>query len=496
VPDFKTKYRQTENNIRTHNQQISEQVDRWYELCDSIQSFDQQLKDLGDKKAIEKQKQEVDSQIDNLKRTNRLSDEDVQEYKKISGEISALSNRMKEIDADLSKVPDVSSEEGFFSGVKITLSPALASLPTNLRNLIKETLDGTEGRILEEANQQVVDYVDSILYEQGEAKEKIRKIKEEHKALITKYENNIALKKLIKKSNEFVETLNTIANIAAEKKSTQGQVKDCERIIKSSIYQRKTCTENLATNIESADQDALQGIVFGVEFDVSNELEMVTGNINIRDKSKYIEAGQLKIEEVREDPGEFLAAIYSGKQKLIAHSDKKEVARDVFLLTEKILFTAEMEGDKIGGFSESTMTPGKRALFALKLIFAESEDTWPLLIDQPEDDLDSRSIYDEVVPFLKEKKRERQIIMVSHNANLVIGSDSEQIIVANRNGNDRKNEDGKQFNYLTGSLEHSQAKDDDCEDTLKSQGVCEHSCEILDGGKIAFENRKNKYHIK
>ena len=63
---------------------------------------------------------------------------------------------------------------------------------------------------------------------------------------------------------------------------------------------------------------------------------------------------------------------------------------------------------------------------------------WPLLIDQPEDDLDSRSVYAEIVPFLKEKKKERQIILVSHNANLVIGADSEQIIVANRNGDDRK----------------------------------------------------------
>ena len=142
------------------------------------------------------------------------------------------------------------------------------------------------------------------------------------------------------------------------------------------------------------------------------------------------------------------------------------------------------------------MTPGKRALFALRLILAQSDDTWPLLIDQPEDDLDSRSIYDEVVPFLKEKKKERQIIMVSHNANMVIGSDSEQLIVANRHGNDRKNEDGKQFNYLTGSLEFTEAHDKDCKDTLKAQGVCEHACSILDGGKMAFESRKNKYNIR
>ena len=75
---------------------------------------------------------------------------------------------------------------------------------------------------------------------------------------------------------------------------------------------------------------------------------------------------------------------------------------------------------------------GKQALFALTLILNESQEPWPLLIDQPEDDLDSRSIYLAIVPYLGERKKERQIIMVSHNANLVIGADSEVVIVANR----------------------------------------------------------------
>jgi len=131
----------------------------------------------------------------------------------------------------------------------------------------------------------------------------------------------------------------------------------------------------------------------------------------------------------------------------------------------------------------------------LKLILAESEDTWPILIDQPEDNLDSRSITNEIVPFLKKKKKERQIIMVSHNANLVIGADSEQIIIANRHGSDRQNEDGKQFNYLTCSIEHTKEKDKHCKDTLKAQGVREHACDILDGGKEAFEHRRNKYNL-
>lgn len=273
---------------------------------------------------------------------------------------------------------------------------------------------------------------------------------------------------------------------------------ECKKIIKSVISQRKSKIEELVTNIENSDQNIIEGIKFGVEYGFDENIEEVTQKINIRDKSNFIDKdkGQLKINDIRENPNEFLSAVYSGVQKIIAGNEKKQIARAVLSLTEKILFNAEMEGDKIGGFSEPTMTPGKRALFFLRLILGESEDTWPLLIDQPEDDLDSRSIYDDIVPFLKKKKKERQIIMVSHDANLVIGSDSEQVIVANRHGTDRKNADGRQFNYLTGSLEYSKTKDEDCNDTLIAQGVCEHACEILDGGKIAFEQRKNKYNIK
>lgn len=259
--------------------------------------------------------------------------------------------------------------------------------------------------------------------------------------------------------------------------------------------QRSKIIKELKTTINESDQSSIKSIKFMLEYGFDANLEDLMNKINIKRKSKFIENDLLKINYIRENNGEFLLALYSGKQKVISGYNPKEVAKDTLSLTEKILFTAEMEGDKIGGFSEPTMTPGKRALFLLRLILAESEDTWPLLIDQPEDDLDSRSIYDDIVPFLKEKKKERQIIMVSHDANLVIGSDSEQVIVANRDGTDRKNNDGLQFNYFTGSLEYTKQKDETCEDTLKSQGIREHSCDILDGGKTAFEKRKNKYNI-
>ena len=493
LPDFKTKYLQVETNVGAYNQQISDQVDIWFNLSDVIISLGDQLKNLGDKEAIKGEKAQIEAQIEELKEKNKLSDEDLKKYQKVMGEISSFSIRVKEIGIELSQIGNL-TEEGFFDAFTFTLSPTSGSLPKKLQEEIKEALEAKKAGILGEINKKIISYKESISVEKNETEEKVSKLRDENKDLIDKHQKNVQLDGLVKKANELLEIMNKIENTNKEKQNTQIQLDGCGNLIKSTISQRKLLIDGLITNIDSSDQSMIQGVKFGVECGLDS-IEEIAQRVNIRDKSDFIEKGQLKIDEAREKPNDFLIAVYSGKQKVIAGNDKKEVAREVLSLTEKVLFTAEMEGDKIGGFSEPTMTPGKRALFALRLILAESNDTWPLLIDQPEDDLDSRSIYDEVVPFLKEKKKERQIIMVSHNANLVIGSDSEQIIVANRNGNDRKNEDGKQFNYLTGGIEYSYKKDKTCIDTLKSQGVCQHACEILDGGKIAFDNRKNKYNL-
>lgn len=128
------------------------------------------------------------------------------------------------------------------------------------------------------------------------------------------------------------------------------------------------------------------------------------------------------------------------------------------------------------------------------MILGEAEERWTLLIDQPEDDLDSRSIYSDIVRYLVEQKKERQIILVTHNANLVVGADAESVIVANRHGDDRKNRDGRTFDYLTGSLEHIRKRQASSFE-LERMGIREHAVEILDGGKEAFQKRRDKYKI-
>jgi len=85
---------------------------------------------------------------------------------------------------------------------------------------------------------------------------------------------------------------------------------------------------------------------------------------------------------------------------------------------------------------------------------------FPILIDQPEDNLDNRTVYTDLKDFIKAKKLNRQIIMVTHNANLVVATDVEQIIVANQDGKDNSGNKKFRFEYVTGALEHTKKKDE------------------------------------
>ena len=153
-----------------------------------------------------------------------------------------------------------------------------------------------------------------------------------------------------------------------------------------------------------------------------------------------------------------------------------------------ISYEIEYDTDKFKAMSE-----GKKAFIILMLLLDFSNKQCPILIDQPEDDLDNRAIYNELVTYIKSKKKERQIIIVTHNSNIVIGADSELVIVSNQQGINSPNRNNKKFDYIFGSIESSMEKDNTISEILYSQGIRQHICEILEGGETAFKNRERKY---
>lgn len=501
LPDFKNRYFGSLETIKRHNINIENAIDFWFLNTDNIKRIADQVKSFGDKSAIEKEVKSLGNSIEEIKKKFSLTEEDVKKYQNINNALKKKTERIQAINSELIRILSQSenqTEDGsnFFKKVILDLSPSLDDLPEVLKKRILGVITPYENEILKQVNLIVKNYREELGKELVQLKENLEKEKTENKELIEKNEKNKELRELIEGLNNQNILIEKIDNLEKLRGENLTSLQDNEKTIKEEIQKRKSVLERLSSYLRSLNQDDFD-IVFNIEYDIDNIFQdTLIKKINKLETSDFFDKGKFKLNEIRDNPIQFIKKIYSGEQKINVGYEKKNVVKDALTLTEKILFTAEMEGDKIGGFQRSTMTAGKQALFALKLILGESDDKWPLLIDQPEDDLDSRSVYDHIVPFLKKKKKERQIIMVSHNANLVIGSDSEQIIVSNRNGDDRPNEDGKEFNYFSGSIENTKEKEIEKVDILKSQGIREHACDVLDGGKDAFEHRRNKYNLK
>lgn len=141
------------------------------------------------------------------------------------------------------------------------------------------------------------------------------------------------------------------------------------------------------------------------------------------------------------------------------------------------------------------MSPGKKGTVLLILYLEISKSDDPILIDQPEDNLDNRTIYGQLCKMITAKKSQRQIIIVTHNANLVVGTDSENIIVASQQNQKDTAASGHRFEYVNGPIELSFINNT-AQTEMYKYGIREHVCDILEGGLEAFEHREKKYGFK
>jgi ABC-type lipoprotein export system ATPase subunit len=129
---------------------------------------------------------------------------------------------------------------------------------------------------------------------------------------------------------------------------------------------------------------------------------------------------------------------------------------------------------KVDAKDLSELSPGERGGLLLIFYLMLDRREIPLVIDQPEDNLDNKSVYEILVKFLKKAKRRRQIIMVTHNPNLAVVADAEQIIHVSI---DKKKKND--FDFRSGAIEHPD--------------INKRVVDILEGTRPAFDNRRLKY---
>lgn len=146
--------------------------------------------------------------------------------------------------------------------------------------------------------------------------------------------------------------------------------------------------------------------------------------------------------------------------------------------TDHITVRYELSYD---GVDIRKLSPGTRGIVLLLLYLAlDDADDRPLIIDQPEENLDPKSVFDELVGIFIAAKAKRQVIMVTHNANLVINTDADQIIVAD--AGPHPSGGLPSINYMAGGLENA--------------SIREAVCNILEGGEAAFRERARRLRVR
>ena len=122
------------------------------------------------------------------------------------------------------------------------------------------------------------------------------------------------------------------------------------------------------------------------------------------------------------------------------------------------------------------LSPGERGTLLLVFYLLIDKGDMPLLIDQPEGNLDNHTVAKVLVDCIREARKKRQVFIVTHNPNLAVVCDADQIVYANM---DKAN--GNAITYTSGALENPD--------------ISKHVTDVLEGTRWAFGVRDEKYKV-
>ena len=295
--------------------------------------------------------------------------------------------------------------------------------------------------------------------------------------------------------DEYLETYDELASVLAERdawlaalRASQSEVRAAREEIAASLNERlkeieKPGEPGVQIEVDlGADRSALTNWLEGdflnldrgghykerrlakrlAQVDSARIAEAIAGEM----PEPLIGEGVLKVEEAQKLIGAF---------KLWEPDEAAVVTRVDKQLIEILALQEQVVDDVVRILSDGTpvdrLSPGGRSSAMLPLI--AMSDSAPLIIDQPEDNLDNRMVGVTLSSILAELKERRQIIVTTHNPNIVVGGDAEQVVVLEAPSVDEAKVE------LTGSID-----DDEVIDAV---------IRIMEGGKEAFEARERRY---
>ena len=497
---------ETEKNKLLKN--ISSNIDFIIDAKEEINRLKKEISTIGDKEGIKKEIDKLKNDIESLQKKSGLTSEELQKYNELSEKKQKINEQISNIQSDVeivSELKDYLSDEKenlldaiinrYFNLLSTEdikkkvgeIKDSIENFFTNISNEIEKLINYQKQKDLKKLQKEINDIDKNLAPYISKLKaEKVLQHKEKlYKEEIFNLNKISELERRIKNNihaieNKKVSIIENYKKIYNGYKQLANYFKEKEKILGGELLL------NLKVGFKEQEFTAVLRDMFiipdikkkfGELFDYKEEL-----NYQFEDSEKHTEFIEKMVDYVLNNEIKIAKYKYD-KEALI------KLLEDYFYLD----FSITYKGDAL-----EKMSPGKRNLVILKIIIGLSKDKWPILIDQPEDNLDNRSVYEDLVKFIKSSKKNRQIILITHNPNLVVGTDSEDVIVCNQEGQGEDTQNKMyRFEYISGALENSFRLSKEKEPAiLYRQGIRQHVCEILEGGEEAFEKREKKYGFK
>lgn len=502
-------YQDRMEKISTHFSDIDKEIISLFNTQSDKYNISEQIKKLGDKFNITSEIQKIEAEITQLRISSGFSEQEALEYnalitkrnenEKELNRLNSLKKAMQDFEKEVLNVTD-SYIKGLLHQIELFRNQFINDEKSSIyANTVANGLAAKATPMVKEVKASVTfEEINSLILSSNEDKEKI------NLALLPyseKFANRHRLETLQKSLEEQNKLLNDIyeheklLSIATEKYNQQIRNIVQEFTLMLEVYANVNEELNKPQYNKISDDMKLNSKIC---FDNKKFFKQFTDLFNRQKKLHRL------LSECFNENDEFIF------DSLENHINRVRLLFKNIMLNEefKLKNAYELKTVVLALFSDyyyfdfnliqkndefMHMSPGKRGLVLLQLFLHLSNSTHPILIDQPEDNLDNRTIYTELNEFVKSKKVNRQIIIVTHNANLVVLTDAEQVIVANQAGQQAERENEKyRFEYVSGSLECS-FTNEEAQSILLKKGIKEHVCEILEGGQEAFEKRERKY---
>ncbi|WP_195434623.1 TrlF family AAA-like ATPase [Coprococcus comes] len=508
-PNIKEAYKEFQQKQDILDSRVAANINEYCKLTTSIRNLEDEIKKEGHADTFRTTIKSLEAERAQLASVINISDEELDNYTKLEKELRESDSKIEKLSRDLKllkEMPDpVAVIPGYFRtndciNIEHLFEKFFESSADDLLNAISES----ESILCAEWRKKVKTIKESLSNEIKEIECSLREKRTLYEQMKVKVDQNTQLQILSKKITEENKKLTEAEKRNATLSSYYNEANKLKKAIISSQEEYRSICEGYCNVVNETGTKKTTNLTFDAQtvWKKRDFFQSLMNSLNNRNFSNFRNTYHLDLsspDSIKNYDNILLENLWTA----IVEPDKEgglnikgafnlaSVLREIFKNWYNIHYIVKSGHDTI-----EEMSPGKKALVLLEMLISLEDSLCPILIDQPEDDLDNRSIYDDLVNFIREKKHERQIIIVTHNANVVLGADAEEVIIANQMGQDSPNEEYR-FEYRSGSIENNElvVRHDglECIGVLYKKGIQTQICDILEGGRPAFEKRQHKY---